>query len=56
MVASYAMGCLPGGKSVEVPLGYACANQDCAAAERREHDEQDRLAIARAVERGVIAP
>lgn len=56
MVASYAMGCLPGGKSVEVPLGYACANQDCAAAERREHDERDRLAIARAVERGVIAP
>ena len=56
MVASYAIGCLPGGSSVEVPLGYSCANRDCVEADRRENDERDRLAIARAVERGVIAP
>jgi hypothetical protein len=56
MVASYALGCLPGGASVQVPLGYACANRECVAAEQREHDEHDRLVIQRAVQRGVINP
>lgn len=56
MVASYALGCLPGGESVKVPLGYACTNRDCVAAEQREHDERDRLVIQRAVQRGVIDP
>lgn len=54
MVASYAIGCFGGGESVEIPIGYACARIDCQSAARREWEERENQAIARAVEKGVI--
>ena len=55
MVASYAFACMPGDAQA-IPLGYACVNTECVAAERVTQQEREDEAIRRAVRREVIDP
>ena len=55
MVASYALACMPGGAQA-IPLGYACVNTECVAAERAAQQEREDDAIRRAVQTGLVDP